>query len=86
MNLSQTEPARVKYLLDDVPERFSDNYNLYTASKKKGTAKDDFPSLSLITNVKRTNAKHFSLSCFSSAFVDIDSVKDKHFEVPVRKS
>lgn len=41
--VSQTEPARAKYVLDDDPARFSDNYNLYTASKKKGTAKDDFP-------------------------------------------
>lgn len=68
--LSLREPERAKYLLDDDPARFPDNYNLYTASKKKGTAKDDFPSLSLISNVKRTNAEHFSLSCFSSAFIE----------------
>lgn len=44
IELSKKEPERVKYLLDEKPEKFSDNYNLYTASKKKGTAKDDFPS------------------------------------------
>lgn len=89
--------------MDDNPENFSDNYNLYMASKKKGTAKDDFPSkylisikllfvnyfhilnltrylfvigLSLVSNVKLTNTEHFSLSCFSKAFLDINLISN----------
>lgn len=45
--LKGNSTAASKYLLDDDPSRFVDNYNLYMASKKKGTAKDDFPGLSL---------------------------------------
>ena len=37
-------PPFGKYVLDDNPANFSKIYNLYTARKKKGTAKDDFPS------------------------------------------
>jgi len=42
--MSNSEAPRGKYMLDDNPANFSKIYNLYTARKKKGTAKDDFPS------------------------------------------
>ena len=56
------------YTLDDSEDKIDDNYSLYIA-KKKGGPKDDFPGLSLGSNVKKTNYDRFSLCCFSSCFV-----------------
>jgi len=58
-----------KWKLDDNPSNFQDNYCVYSA-KKKGLAKDDYPSFSMMTNVKKANHERFSLSCFSTAFLD----------------
>lgn len=56
--------------LDATTAKFSDNYCVYIA-KKKGLAKDDYPSFSMMTNVRKADAERFSLSCFSSAFIDL---------------
>tara|TARA_B110000503_G_scaffold13383_1_gene18131 strand:- start:11 stop:289 length:279 start_codon:yes stop_codon:yes gene_type:complete len=58
-----------KYTLDDDQEKIDDNYSLYIA-KKKGGPKDDFPGLSMTSNVKKTNYDRFSLCCFSSCFLE----------------
>ena len=58
-----------QYRLSDNGDNISDNYALYTASKKTGLAKDDYPSQALLSNVKKINYEKFSLSCFSSAFI-----------------
>jgi len=55
--------------LDDDDTKLSDNYCIY-AAKKKGNAKDDYPSFSLMTNVKKADIERYSLSCFSCAFID----------------
>jgi len=64
------------YFLDDTESLFDKNYCIYSA-KKKGAAKDDYPSFSLMTNVKKANHERFSLSCFSSAFIDSVTYKSK---------
>jgi hypothetical protein len=56
------------YTLDDSEDKIDENYSLYFA-KKKGGPKDDFPGLSLGSNVKKTNVDRFSLCCYSSCFV-----------------
>ena len=57
-----------EYTLDDSDDKIDENYSLYIA-KKKGGPKDDFPGLSLGSNVKKTNYDRFSLCCFSTCFV-----------------
>jgi hypothetical protein len=54
--------------------KFDENYSLYIA-KKKGAPKDDFPGLSLASNVKKTNYDRFSLCCFSSCFISKHAAK-----------
>jgi hypothetical protein len=57
-----------EYTLDDSEDNIDENYSLYIA-KKKGGPKDDFPGLSLGSNVKKTNYDRFCLCCFSPCFV-----------------
>lgn len=64
--------------LDDDPSKFSDNYCVYTAKKKSGLAKDDYPSFSMVTNIKKANQERFSVSCFSSAFIDLNTFNAKN--------
>jgi len=66
-----SDPAiNSEWRLDNDSNKFSDNYALYVA-KKKGNAKDDYPSFSMMTNVKKANHERYSLSCFSSAFISV---------------
>jgi hypothetical protein len=58
------------YTLDDSEDKIDENYSLYFA-KKKGGPKDDFPGLSLGSNVKKTNMDRFSLCCYSSCFIKV---------------
>ena len=67
-----------KYRLSDNPDQIEDNYALYTASKKTGLAKDDYPSQALLSNVKKINYEKFSLSCFSSAFIETSVFEGLH--------
>ena len=62
-----------EYTLDDSEDKIDDNYSLYIA-KKKGGPKDDFPGLSLGSNVKKTNYDRFSLCCFSTCFIKVKGV------------
>lgn len=70
-----------KYTLDDDQTKIDENYSLYIA-KKKGNPKDDFPGLSLTSNVKKTNYDRFSLCCFSSCFLVKGAVKVSVAEAP----
>lgn len=70
-----------KYTLDDDQTKIDENYSLYIA-KKKGNPKDDFPGLSLTSNVKKTNYDRFSLCCFSSCFLVKGAAKVSVSEAP----
>ena len=61
-----------KWRLNVDSNKFQDNYAVY-AAKKKGLAKDDYPSFSMMTNIKKANHERYSVSCYSSAFVDAAS-------------
>ena len=69
------EDVKAGYKLSDDLDKVDKNYNLYIA-KKKGQPKDDFPALSLTSNVRGVGYERFSLCCFSVAFIKSGAAAD----------